>query len=81
MSSEEIVLESLPDDELVKQMHDDLYDGLADEIVRGTEILLARGWSAEKTLSEALVEGMGSSASTSATASSSSPRCCSPPTP
>ena len=58
MSSEEIVLESLPDDELVKQMHDDLYDGLADEIVRGTEILLERGWSAEKTLSEALVEGM-----------------------
>jgi len=58
MTDEEIVLESLPDDELVKQMHDDLYDGLADEIVRGTEILLERGWSAEKTLGEALVEGM-----------------------
>ena len=52
------MLESLPDDELVKQMHDDLYDGLADEIVRGTEILLERGWTAEKTLGEALVEGM-----------------------
>ena len=39
-------------------MHDDLYDGLAHEIVEGTEILLERGWSAEKTLNEALVEGM-----------------------
>jgi methylmalonyl-CoA mutase cobalamin-binding domain/chain len=58
MSDDEIVLESLSDDELVRQMHDDLYDGLADEIARGTEILLERGWSAEKTLNDALVEGM-----------------------
>ena len=58
MSDDEIVLESLDDDELVKQMHDDLYDGLADEIARGTEILLERGWSPEKTLNDALVEGM-----------------------
>jgi 5-methyltetrahydrofolate--homocysteine methyltransferase len=39
-------------------MHDDLYDGLKEEIVEGTEILLDRGWSAEKVLNEALVEGM-----------------------
>ena len=39
-------------------MHDDLYDGLADEIVEGTEILLGRGWSADKVLNDALVEGM-----------------------
>ena len=26
-------------------MHDDLYDGLADEITEGTNILLGRGWS------------------------------------
>ena len=58
MSDEEIVLESLSDEDLVAQMHDDLYDGLADEIVRGTEILLGRGWSPEKTLNDALVEGM-----------------------
>ena len=58
MSDEEIDLGSLSDEELVTQMHDDLYDGLAPEIVEGTEILLERGWSAEKTLSEALVEGM-----------------------
>ncbi len=39
-------------------MHDDLYDGLADEIVEGTTILLDRGWSADRVLNEALVEGM-----------------------
>ena len=58
MSDEEIVLSALPDDELVKQMHDDLYDGLADEIAEGTQILLDREWAAEKVLNEALVEGM-----------------------
>lgn len=62
MSDEEnlddIDLNSLPDDELVLQMHDDLYDGLLDEIVEGTEILLKRGWSAEKVLNDALVGGM-----------------------
>jgi 5-methyltetrahydrofolate--homocysteine methyltransferase len=55
---EDIVLAELPTDELVEQMHDDLYDGLKEEIVEGTEILLDRGWSAEKVLNEALVEGM-----------------------
>jgi len=58
MSDQEIVLAELPDEELVKQMHDDLYDGLADEIAEGTQILLDREWSAEKVLNEALVEGM-----------------------
>jgi methylmalonyl-CoA mutase cobalamin-binding domain/chain len=55
---EEIDLASLPDDELVKQMHDDLYDGLADEIFEGTNILLGRGWAADRVLNDALVEGM-----------------------
>ena len=55
---EDIVLTELPDDELVEQMHDDLYDGLKEEIVEGTQILLDRGWSAEKVLNEALVGGM-----------------------
>ncbi len=54
----EIDLSSLTDDELVAQMHDDLYDGLGDEIVEGTTILLDRGWGPEKTLNDALVEGM-----------------------
>ena len=39
-------------------MHDDLYDGLADEIVEGTTILLDRGWGADRVLDESLVEGM-----------------------
>ena len=55
---EDIVLSELPDDELVEQMHEDLYDGLADEIAEGTGILLDRGWSAPKVLEEALVGGM-----------------------
>jgi 5-methyltetrahydrofolate--homocysteine methyltransferase len=55
---DDIVLAELADDELVEQMHDDLYDGLKEEIVEGTQILLDRGWTAEKVLNEALVEGM-----------------------
>jgi methylmalonyl-CoA mutase cobalamin-binding domain/chain len=56
--ADEIDLASLSDDALVAQMHDDLYDGLADEITEGTNLLLARGWSADDTLNKALVEGM-----------------------
>jgi methanogenic corrinoid protein MtbC1 len=52
---EDIILRDLSDDDLVEQMKDDLYDGLADE---GTQILLERGWDANLVLSEALVEGM-----------------------
>jgi len=55
---DDIVLAELNDEELVQQMHDDLYDGLADEIVEGTQILLDRGWTPYKVLTEALVEGM-----------------------
>jgi 5-methyltetrahydrofolate--homocysteine methyltransferase len=56
--NDEIVLADLNDDELVEQMHDDLYDGLAEEIVEGTNILLGRGWSPSRVLDEALVAGM-----------------------
>ena len=55
---DDIDLKSLSDEELVEQMHDDLYDGLLEEIVEGTEILLQRGWGAEKVLNDALVAGM-----------------------
>ena len=51
-------LSALPDGELVEQMHDDLYDGMKDAIEEGTSLLLDRGWSAEKVLNEALVDGM-----------------------
>ena len=55
---EDIILSELPDDELIEQMHDDIYDGLAEEIAEGTQILLDRGWSASRVLEEALVGGM-----------------------
>ncbi len=55
---EDLDLNSLSDDELVEQMWDDLYDGLADEIVQGTNILLERGWQPYDVLTKALVEGM-----------------------
>ena len=55
---DDIILGDLPDDELVEQMWDDLYDGLADEIAEGTEILLSRDWSPKKVLDDALVGGM-----------------------
>ena len=55
---EDIILSELSDEELVEQMHDDLYDGLKEEVVEGTEILLERGWDAPKVLAEALVGGM-----------------------
>jgi len=59
MSDEDdIVLADLSDEDLVLQMHDDLYDGLKEEIMEGTDILLARGWGPEKLLGEALVAGM-----------------------
>jgi methylmalonyl-CoA mutase cobalamin-binding domain/chain len=55
---QELDLRSLNDDELVEQMHNDLYDGMADEITEGTNILLERGWDADRVLNYALVEGM-----------------------
>jgi 5-methyltetrahydrofolate--homocysteine methyltransferase len=55
---EDIVLAELADDELVEQMHDDLYDGLKDEVVEGVTILLDRGWEPYDVLTKALVEGM-----------------------
>ena len=55
---DDLDLSTLPDDELVEQMHDDLYNGLKEEVAEGTEILLQRGWDANKVLNEALVAGM-----------------------
>ncbi|WP_039017638.1 corrinoid protein [Halocynthiibacter namhaensis] len=59
MSDEEdIILSELPDDELVLQMHDDLYDGLKEEIEEGVNILLGRDWAPYDVLTTALVGGM-----------------------
>ena len=55
---EDIILAELADDDLVLQMHDDLYDGLTEEIEEGTQLLLDRGWSPERVLGTALVDGM-----------------------
>lgn len=55
---DDIVLSELDDEELVQQMHDDLYDGLKDEVEEGVNILLGRGWTPYRVLTEALVEGM-----------------------
>jgi len=55
---DDIILSELPDDELVEQIQDDLYDGLAEEVAEGTQILLDRGWEATRVLEEALVAGM-----------------------
>ena len=56
--SGDIVLANLGDPELVKQMHEDLYDGLKEEIVEGVNILLGRAWTPYDVLTKALVEGM-----------------------
>ncbi|MGE0004201.1 MAG: corrinoid protein [Parvibaculaceae bacterium] len=59
MSDEgELDLRSLNDEELTQQIHDDLYDGLKEEVEEGVHILLERGWTPYKTLTEGLVEGM-----------------------
>jgi 5-methyltetrahydrofolate--homocysteine methyltransferase len=55
---QEIILSQLSDDELVLQMHDDLYDGLKEEIEESVNILLDRGWTPYDVLTKALVAGM-----------------------
>jgi len=55
---EDLILSDLSDEELVLQVHDDLYDGLKDEIVEAVNIFLERGWTPYDILTKALVEGM-----------------------
>jgi corrinoid protein of di/trimethylamine methyltransferase len=55
---EDIILSELSDEDLVEQMHDDLYDGLKEEIEEAVNILLERGWTPYDILTKALVEGM-----------------------
>src|SRR3569833_464437 len=56
--ADELDLNSLNDDDLVQQMHDDLYDGLKEEIEVAVRILLDRKWTPYDVLTKALVEGM-----------------------
>ena len=55
---DDIILAELDDEELVQQMHDDLYDGMQEEVVEGVNILLGRDWTPYDVLTKALVEGM-----------------------
>ncbi len=55
---DDIILSELDDEELCLQMHDDLYDGLKEEIEEGVNILLSRKWMPYDVLTKALVEGM-----------------------
>ncbi len=56
--ADDLDLNTLGDEELVAQMHDDLYDGLKTEIEDAVHILLNRGWTPYDVLTQALVEGM-----------------------
>ncbi|MFL5670966.1 MAG: corrinoid protein, partial [Chloroflexota bacterium] len=56
--TEAFELSSLNDQELTEQVHDDLYNGLRDEIIEATNLFLQRGWAPDKVLNDALVEGM-----------------------
>jgi len=58
MSDDTFDLSSLSDEELVEQVHDDLYNGLRDEVIEATNLFLGRGWGPDKVLNDALVEGM-----------------------
>src|SRR3981081_240466 len=57
-TEDEFDLASLNYEELTEQIHDDLYNGRKTEVEEATHIFLERGWSAEKVLNDALVEGM-----------------------
>jgi methylmalonyl-CoA mutase cobalamin-binding domain/chain len=57
-ANDDLDLSTLEDDELIDQVHNDLYDGLRDEVIEATNVLLGRGWAPDRVLGEALVEGM-----------------------
>jgi 5-methyltetrahydrofolate--homocysteine methyltransferase len=58
MADEDIILAELETEELVLQMHDDLYDGMKEEIEEAVNILLSRGWAPYDVLTKSLVSGM-----------------------
>jgi hypothetical protein len=55
---DDLDLSSLNDEDLTLQVHDDLYNGLREEVMEATNILLSRSWSPDRVLNDALVEGM-----------------------
>ena len=57
-TQDEFDLRTLPDADLIEQVHDDLYNGMKPEMEEATRIFLERGWTPDKVLNDALVEGM-----------------------
>jgi 5-methyltetrahydrofolate--homocysteine methyltransferase len=55
---EEIIIQEMETDEILELMQEDLYDGLADEIVEEVEELLERGLEPYEILTRGLVAGM-----------------------
>jgi len=43
-AEDDLDLRELDDEELVSQVHDDLYDGLKEEVEEAVHIFLERGW-------------------------------------
>ena len=56
--SEPLDLTQLPDEELIQQTHDDLYDGMAQEVEAEVHEFLRRGWTPYQALTRGLVGGM-----------------------
>ena len=56
--SSDLDLTQLSEADLIQQTHDDLYDGLADEVVAEVKEFLRRGWTPYDTLTRGLVAGM-----------------------
>jgi len=56
--SEPLDLTQLSDEDLTQQTHDDLYDGLAEEVEAEVHEFLRRGWTPYETLTKGLVGGM-----------------------
>ncbi|MFQ5401076.1 MAG: corrinoid protein [Anaerolineae bacterium] len=57
-TSDEIILEELSIDDLLELMHEDLYDGYAEEIAEEVEEALSRGLAPYEVLTRGLVAGM-----------------------
>jgi corrinoid protein of di/trimethylamine methyltransferase len=58
MTEEEINLKEMPTEEILELMHEDLYDGLAEEIVEEVNELLSRDMGPYDVLTKGLVAGM-----------------------
>ena len=51
-------ISQIPTDELIQNIHDDLYDGVVESVEAGTRELLRRGLTATEVMGQALVGGM-----------------------